>query len=52
MDDTGYMNYADLEDFFKDHPDDEDEFLDELARLENEKGPIDYPEDWPMCKYA
>lgn len=38
-------NYETLEDYFKDHPDEENEFVDELARLEEERF-VEYPEDW------
>ena len=45
------MSDMDLEEYFEEHPDEEDEFIDELARLEEEKGPVDYPEDWPEYEW-
>ena len=38
----------DIEAYFETHSEEEEEYIEELARLESEKGPIDYPEDWPM----
>ena len=40
------------EEYFKEHPEDEDEFIEEMARLDAEKGEVDFPEDWPMLSYA
>lgn len=50
--DTEFDNYASIEEYFKDHPDEEAEYIEEIARLEAEKEPVDYPEDWPWVKYA
>lgn len=50
--DTDFDNYDSLEDYFADHPDEEEEFIEEMARLDAEKELVDYPEDWPMYKYA
>lgn len=44
--------YDSLEDYFADHPEEENEFIDALAQLEAEKGLPEYPEDWNMLKYA
>lgn len=38
-------DYETLEEYFADHPEEEEEFIEELARLQNTE-PIDYPEDW------
>ena len=35
-----------LEEYFKKHPDEENEFVEEMARLYYLNDPIDYPEDW------
>lgn len=35
-----------LAEYFANHPEEEDEFIDEMARLEAEKGPVDYPYDY------
>ena len=35
-----------IEDYFKEHPDEEEEFIEEMARLYSET--IDYPEDWNL----
>jgi len=37
--------YENLEDYFRDHPEEEDEFVDELARLEEERF-VELPEDY------
>lgn len=36
----------DLEAYFKEHPDEEEEFIEEIARLHMNDETIDYPEDW------
>lgn len=38
-------DYDTLEDYFADHPDEENEFVDEMARLEDERF-VEYPEDY------
>jgi len=40
--------YVHPEDYFEEHPEEEDEFIDEMARLAAENEVVDYPEDWPM----
>ena len=43
------------EEYFKEHPEDEDEFIEEMARLDAEKGELEFPEEWPLnewLKYA
>ena len=46
MEDTYYNNYASLEDYFKDHPDEEDDFYDDMAELAHYDDIEDMPEDW------
>ena len=36
----------DLEQYFAEHPEEEDEFIDEMARLSNVGEILEYPEDW------
>ena len=36
----------DLAKYFEEHPEEEDEFIDEIARLHENDEPVDYPEDW------
>jgi len=48
--DTIFDNYASPDEYFADHPEEEDAFYDEIAQLEEEKGPVDFPEDWPMIE--
>ena len=43
--DTGMGDYETLEEYFKDHPEEENEYVDELARLEEERF-VEYPEDF------
>ena len=38
--------YIDLEQYFAEHPEEEDEFIEEMYRLSNMDEVIDYPEDW------
>ena len=37
-----------IEDYFKEHPEEEDEFIEEMTRLSSYNEPIDYPEDWNL----
>lgn len=48
MENTKYMNYTSREEYFEDYPDEEEEFIEEMAQWEAEKEIIDYPEDWTM----
>lgn len=36
----------DLDEYFAEHPDEENEFIDEMARLSNVDEVLEYPEDW------
>ena len=38
--------YQTIEDYFNEHPEEEEEFIEEMARLHFYDEPIDYPEDW------
>lgn len=40
-----------LEEYFKEHPEEEEEFLEEIIRLHANDEPIDYPEDWSVYAY-
>jgi len=42
-------DYQNLDEYFKDHPDEEQEFIEEMARLEEERF-VDYPDDYPMTE--
>lgn len=47
--------YDSLEEYFKAHPDEEAEFLDEMASRVYDNEPVDFPEEWPLpewLKYA
>lgn len=37
----------DLEKYFEEHPEEEAEFIDEMARLMEEEF-VEYPEEWPL----
>lgn len=39
-----------LEEYFAEHPDEEAEFIEEMARLEEEKF-VEYPEEWPLAEW-
>ena len=38
------------EDYFMEYPEEEDEFIAEIARLEEEKF-VEYPEEWPLNEW-
>lgn len=38
------MDYDELEKYFKEHPEEEQEFIDEMERLHFNDEPIDYPD--------
>lgn len=40
------MDEFDRDEYFKEHPDEEEEFIEEMERLHNLSGPVDYPEYW------
>ena len=40
-----------LEEYFKEHPEEEEEFLEEIIRLHANDEPVDYPEDWNVYAY-
>lgn len=47
MDDLMYENFNSLDDYFREHPDEEDDFYDDMAVVAMvDDGVIDYPEDW------
>ena len=43
--DEMYQSYNSLEEYFEDHPEEEDGFYDDMAFLA-EHDPIEFPEDW------
>ena len=50
MNDCEYLNYASIEEYFKDHPEEENEFYDEMARLQEDNF-VEYPEEWPLPEW-
>ena len=43
--------YETLEEYFADHPEEEAEFIEEMARLQNNDEVIDFPEDWDVSDW-
>jgi len=46
MDEKKLIDNLTLEEYFKAHPDEENEFIDEMARLHANDEIIDYPDDF------
>ena len=42
------MPEFDLEEYFLNHPDEEEEFIEEMARLRANDEPVEIPEDWSL----
>ena len=40
-----------LDDYFKLHPEEETEFIEELARLHAHDEPVELPEPWPLNEW-
>lgn len=40
-----------LNDYFKAHPEEEHEFIDEMARLHYHDEPVEIPEEWPTHEW-
>jgi len=38
--------YTSLEEYFRDHPDEESGYYDDMAELASQEELIEYPEDW------
>ena len=43
--------YETLEEYFADHPEEEQEFIDEMARLQWNDEVLDFPEDWDFSDW-
>jgi len=41
-----YQSYDSLEEYFEDHPEEEDGFYDDMAFLSEHEDIIEFPEDW------
>lgn len=44
-------NELNLNDYFKTHPEEEIEFIEEMARLHAHDDPIEMPEEWPLNEW-
>lgn len=40
--------YETLEEYFADHPDEEQGYIDDMAEFAEQEGILEYPEDWTM----
>ena len=41
----------DLEKYFKEHPEEEEEFIREMERLYFHEDPVEIPEEWPLHEW-
>ena len=46
--DEVYQSYDNLDDYFADHPEEYDDYVDDMAELYGHEDPVDYPEDWQV----
>lgn len=38
--------YTSLDEYFKDHPEEEAAYYDDMAKLFGDEDPVEFPEDW------
>ena len=51
MNEKEFVEVLTLDEYFKEHPEEEDEFIDEMARLRAHDGPVEMPEEWPTHEW-
>jgi len=51
MDEKAFAELLSAEEYFMEHPDEEDEFIDEMARLQAHDEPVEMPEEWPLNEW-